>query len=254
MLWYKAFLDTRGRFLIGLALLPCAAIFMVLTYPRVAALLPTVSGIDTSGTLGQQIGEAIALARDYRGFVWSQWFRQTPTSTGALFAALLGTGGLAASASNGTLFMLSLPATRMRLMAVRAGSGLAQWLALAIVSSLAIPVASPAIGESYPLAAALVHGVCLFAGGAMIYSLALLLSTVFGDLWRPWLITLAIAMPVAFAEQVAQASSAIGLSPVMSGEQFFRTGHLPWAGLAFAFAASAALLYLAARNFERRDF
>jgi hypothetical protein len=142
----------------------------------------------------------------------------------------------------------------MRLMAVRAGSGLAQWLALALVSSLAIPVSSPAIGESYPLAAALAQGVCLFAGGAMIYSLALLLSTVFGDLWRPWLITLAIAMPVAFAEQVAQASSAIGLSPVMSGEHFFRTGHLPWAGLAFALATSAALLYLAALNFERRDF
>jgi hypothetical protein len=150
--------------------------------------------------------------------------------------------------------MLSLPATRMRLMAVRAGSGLAQWLVLAIVSSLAIPVSSPAIRESYPLVAALVHGVCLFAGGGMIYSLALLLSTVFGDLWRPWLITLAIAMPVAFAEQVAQSSSAIGLSPVMSGEQFFRTGHLPWAGLAFAFTTSAVLLYLAARNFERRDF
>ena len=73
--------------------------------------------------------------------------------------------------------------------AVRAGSGLAQWFALAIVSSLAIPLSSPAIRESYPVAAALVHGVCLFAGGAMIYSLALLLSTMFGDLWRPWLIT-----------------------------------------------------------------
>jgi hypothetical protein len=254
MLWYKAFLDTRGRFLIGLALLPCAAMFMVFTYPRVVELLPTAGGINASGALGQQINEAIALARDYRGYVWSQWFRQTTTSTGALFAALLGTGGLVASASGGALFMLSLPATRMQLMAVRAGSGLAQWFALAIVSSLAIPLSSPAIGESYSFITALTHGVCLFAGGAMIYSLALLLSTMFGDLWRPWLITLAIAMPVAFAEQVVQASSAIGLSPVMSGEHFFRTGHLPWAGLVFAFVTSAALLYLAALNFERRDF
>ena len=254
MLWYKAFLDTRGRFLIGLVLLPCAALFMVLTYPRVAALLPAVSGIDTSGALGQQIGEAIALARDYRGYVWSQWFRQAPTSTGALFAALLGTGGLVASAAGGSLFMLSLPATRMQLMAVRAGSGLAQWLALALVSSLAIPMFSPAVGESYSLITALAHGLCLFAGGAVIYSLALLLSTVFGDLWRPWLITLAIALPIAFAEQIARGSSPIGLSAVMSGEQYFRTGHLPWAGLGFAIVASTALLYFAALNFERRDF
>ena len=100
--------------------------------------------------------------------------------------------------------MLSLPATRMRLMAVRAGSGLAQWLVLALVSSLAIPLSSPAIAESYQVGAALVHAVCVFAGGAVIYSLALFLSTLFGDLWRPWLITLAIAMPIAFAEQMAQ--------------------------------------------------
>jgi hypothetical protein len=81
MLWYKAFLDTRGRFLIGLALLPCAGIFMVLAYPRVIALLPSVSGIDTSGAIGRQIGDAIELARDYRGYVWSQWFQRTPTSS-----------------------------------------------------------------------------------------------------------------------------------------------------------------------------
>jgi hypothetical protein len=252
MLWYKAFLDTRGRFLVGLALLPCAAIFMVLTYPRVIALLPSVSGIDTSGPIGQQIGEAIDLARDYRGYVWSQWFRQTPTSTSALFAALLGTGGLV-SASGGSLFMLSLPATRMQLMAVRAGSGLAQWLVLAVVSSLAIPLSSPAIAESYHVGTALVHALCVFTGGAVIYSLALFLSTLFGDLWRPWLIALAVAMPITFAEQMAR-SSTVGLSAAMTGEQYFRTGQLPWAALTVAAAASAALLYAAALNFARRDF
>jgi ABC-type transport system involved in multi-copper enzyme maturation permease subunit len=254
MLWYKAFLDTRGRFLIGLALLPCAAIFMVLTYPRVVALLPAATSIDTSGALGQQIGEAIDLARDYRGYVWSQWFRQTPTSLVALFAALLGTGGLAASASGGTLFMLSLPASRMRIVAVRAGSGLAQWLVLALVSSLAISLSSPAVGESYSVGTALVHGTCLFVGGAVIYSLALLLSTLFGDLWRPWLIALAIATPIAFAEQIVPGSSPVGLFSAMTGEQFFRTGRLPWAGLAVATAASGALLYMAALNFSRLDF
>jgi hypothetical protein len=40
----------------------------------------------------------------------------------------------------------------------------------------------------------------------------------------------------------------------MTGEQFFRTGRLPWAGLAVATAASGALLYMAALNFSRLDF
>ncbi len=255
MLWYKAFLDTRGRFLIGLLVLPCAAIFMVLSYPRVLALLPTLPAVEGGGLIGRQIAEAIDLVRDYRGYVWSQWFRQTPTNTGALFAALLGTGGLVAAPSGGAaLFTLSLPASRARLIAVRAASGLAQWFVLAFVSSFAIPLVSPAIGQSYGVGAALVHALCLFAGGAVIYSLALLLSTIFGDLWRPWLIALAVAMPIAFAEQVSPNASGVGLFAVMTGEYFFRTGGLPWLGLLAAAAASAALLYGAALSFAQRDF
>src|SRR5919112_1974750 len=101
MLWYKAWLDTRGRFLIGAFLLPCAALLMVLAYPRVVGLLPALPRVETSGALGRQIGEALELIRDYRGYVWSQWFRQTPTNVGALFAALLGTGGLVTSPAGG---------------------------------------------------------------------------------------------------------------------------------------------------------
>jgi hypothetical protein len=41
---------------------------------------------------------------------------------------------------------------------------------------------------------------------------------------------------------------------VMSGELFFRTGRLPWVGLFSSAAISAAMLYLAAVNFARRDF
>lgn len=256
MLWYKAWLDTRGRFLIGALLLPCAAFFMVLAYPRVVGLLPGMPSIDTSGPLGRQIGEALELMRDYRGYVWSQWFRQTPTNVGALFAALLGTGGLVTSPSGGgaALFTLSLPTTRHRLIAVRAASGLAQWLALAIASSLVITLVSPIVGETYSIGTALVHGVCMFVGGSVIYSLALLLSTFFGDLWRPWLITLAATVPIAFAEQMNPELSRFGLFGVMTGQHFFRTGDVPWIGLLAVGAVSAVLLYAAALIFDRRDF
>ena len=256
MLWYKAWLDTRGRFLIGALLLPCAAIFMVLAYPRVVGLLPSMPRVDASGPLGRQIGEALEMMRDYRGYVWSQWFRQTPTNAGALFAALLGTGGLVTSPSGGgaALFTLSLPATRHRLIAVRAASGLAQWFALALASSLVIPLVSPIVGETYSVGTALVHGLCMFAGGSVIYSLALLLSTFFSDLWRPWLITLAATVPIAFAEQMSPELSRFGLFGVMTGQHFFRTGGVPWLGLLAAGAVSAALLSAAAVIFSRRDF
>ena len=41
---------------------------------------------------------------------------------------------------------------------------------------------------------------------------------------------------------------------VMSAESYFRTGSLPWLGLAASAAISASVLYGAARNFARRDF
>ena len=39
MLWYKSWLETRWRFLIGLVLLVCSAMFIVLAYPRLIQLL-----------------------------------------------------------------------------------------------------------------------------------------------------------------------------------------------------------------------
>ena len=250
MLWYKAWLETRWRFLIGLALLICSAGGMVFMYPRVQELLPLVPIVDVSGELGRRIREAVELSREYRGFVWAQGFRQNLSQTGTLFAVLLGTGGLLSGGA--ALFTLSLPATRAQLLRVRAVTGLAEWLVLALVPALLISLLSPAIGESYGAGAALAHGMCLFLAGTVFFSLALLLSTLFGDVWRPLLITLAIAGTLALLEQLMPRGW--GIFRVMTGEVYFRTGSLPWAGLVVSAAASVSLLYAASVNLERRDF
>jgi hypothetical protein len=41
---------------------------------------------------------------------------------------------------------------------------------------------------------------------------------------------------------------------VMSGESYFRTGSLPWAGFLTSAVIATALLYSAAETLERRDF
>src|SRR2546421_2812842 len=107
MLWYKSWLETRWRFLIGLAILICSAASTVLTYPQVMKLLPLIP-TNVGGPLGDRIREAAALARDYRGFVWSNWFRQNLAQMATLFAVLLGTAGLISN-SSGAPFTMSLP-------------------------------------------------------------------------------------------------------------------------------------------------
>ena len=255
MLWYKSWLETRWRFLIGLALLMLSAAGAVLAYPRVMKLLPLVPTVEVSGELGRRIREGADLMRDYRGYVWSQWLRQSMTQLWTLFAVLLGTGGLLSQASGGgALFTLSLPVSRNRLLGVRAATGLAELLVLAFVPPLLLPLLSPAVGQTYGIGDALVHGACLFIAGAVLFSLAFLLSTVFSDVWRPALIAGCAAAVLGICEPFFPGLSRYGLFGIMDGEMYFRGGGLPWLGLLASAAVSAAMLFAATRNIARQDF
>jgi ABC-2 type transport system permease protein len=255
MLWYKSWLETRSRFLIGLALLICSAGAMVFAYPKVQALLQHVPSMDLSGEIGKKIAEAALLARDYRGYVWSQWYGQNLIQLWTIFAVLLGTGGLLSQASGGgALFTLSLPVSRRDLLTVRAAAGLGELLVLALVPSLIIPMLSPAVGQSYSVVTALVHGLCLFVAGTVFFSLAFFLSTVFGDIWRPLLLALCAAAVLALADLFVDGLSRYSVIGAMTGERYFRGGGLPWPGLIVSAALSAAMLYGAVANLARRDF
>jgi ABC-type transport system involved in multi-copper enzyme maturation permease subunit len=255
MLWYKAWLETRWRFLIGLALLMCSAVGTVLVYPRVMSLLPLVRPTNAGGEIGRRIKEAMDLSRDYRGYIWSQAFGQNLTQMATFFAVLIGTGGLLSQPSEGAaLFTLSLPVSRGRLFSVRVAAGLAELLVLAFLPSLLIPLFSPAVGESYGVGSALVHGACLFIASTAFFSMAVLLSTAFNDVWRPLLIALSVAIVLALCEQVFRGLARYGIFGAMTGEAYFRTGQLPWVGLLVSIVAAAAMLYVAAASIADRDF
>jgi hypothetical protein len=251
MLWYKSWLETRWRFLIGLGLLLCSASITVLVYPQVARLLPMVP-TNLDGPLGERIREAAELSRDFRGYIWSHWFRQNLAQWGTLFAILLGTAALLVQ-NGGEIFTLSLPVSRSRLLGVRAATGLAELLAIAFIPSLLIPMLSPAIRESYGLGTAVVHSVCLFIATSVFFSLALFLSTMFSDAWRPLLITLAVALALGVIDQVLRNPS-FSVYGVMSAETYFRSGRVPWPGLLGAAGASTFFFGGAMVNIQQRDF
>jgi hypothetical protein len=250
MPWYDAWRQTRWRFFGGLALMACSAVATVLVYPRVRVLLPTVPA-DGGGELGQRLREAAELASSYRGYVWSNAFRQNLSRLATLFAVLLGTGFL--GRSQGALFTLSLPVSRHRLLAVRFALGLGELLALALVPALLVPLLSPAVGATYDTGSALAHGACLFVASAVFLSLALLFSTLFDDRSRPLLAALAVAVALALLDPLLRAPG-WSLYAVMSGESFFRSGRLPWPGLVASAVASAALYYGALVKLVHRDF
>jgi ABC-type transport system involved in multi-copper enzyme maturation permease subunit len=255
MLWYKSWLETRWRFAIGLALVLCSASVTVLSYPMVLELLPLVPQDDVGGIFARRIREAAELVRDYRGYVWSHWFAQNLSQVWTLFAVVLGTGGLLAQATRGgALFTLSLPVSRARLLGVRAAIGLVELTALALVPSLVLVALSPAIDQSYGVGDALIHSACLLLAGSVFFSLAFLLSTVFGDVWRPLLLALAVAAALVIAEALVPGLSRFSVFRVMSAESYFAGGGVPWLGLLASVGASLAMLAAAVRNIRCRDF
>ena len=170
-----------------------------------------------------------------------------------LFAVLLGTGGL-------------LVAGRRRRCAVHAvAAGLAQpparrprrdrprqncWCSPSI-PSLVLPLLSPAVGQSYGIGDALVHGDvhvhrrhrALQPGVSALHRFQRRLAAVADRA--------AARRPCsALFEQSSAASSRYGLFGLMSGEIYFRGGGLPWLGLLASTALSVAMLY--ARDQQRR--
>jgi hypothetical protein len=255
MIWYKSWLDTRSRFIVGLLLLVLSACGTVFYYPQVLKLIPLANTIEAGGELGRRIREGAELSSNFRGYVWAQWMRQAMTNLATLFAVLLGAGGLFSRASgDSALYALSMPASRDRVLGVRAVTGLAELAAMTVIPVILLPLLSPGVGEHYSPVDALVHGGCLFVAAATFFSLALLLSTVFTDLWRPLLIACGVAVALSLYEAVLRDQSHYGIFRVMSGEDYFRTGRLPWLGLFASATASAAMLYTATRTLARQDF
>ena len=258
MLWHKAWLETRGRFLAGLAISLIVGFGVIYDFRATERLLPLVrnvdpAALDTSGPLGAAIKEGIAAQQTFRGFVWWQWYRQNLTYLVVIFGALLGAGGLLAKSGGATLFTLSLPVSRNRLIGTRAAIGLAELLVLAVVPSLWLALLAPSIGQTYSIADVLAHGLCMFVVGSVFFSLAALLSNDYADVWRPVLIACVIAAAIGMLEYVP-AIGRFGIFHVMSGETYYRSAALPWIGLLVNAGIAAALLRTAAVNLAHRDF
>jgi ABC-type transport system involved in multi-copper enzyme maturation permease subunit len=254
MLWHKAWLETRGRFITALLILTVMSGAKVYEYVVTLRMMPLADSVlsGDNSPLGAALRDAVAVQREFRGFIWYNSFRDNLTLMGVIFAVLLGCGGLLAETKKGSaLFTLSLPITRKQLLGVRTATGLAQCFAIAMIPPLVIPVLAPSIGQRFSIVDALAHGFCLFFVGALFFSLASFLSTMFADVWRPLLIAVSLACMAGALQFVAPE---FGLFRVMSGETYFRTGALPWMGFLTTAVLASALLYSAAETLDRRDF
>jgi ABC-type transport system involved in multi-copper enzyme maturation permease subunit len=253
MLWYKAWRETRWRFLAGLLILCALSASVVLTQPLVAHMQFDMPNLGER--MNQMVREMMSVLATYRGYIWSQWFGKNLISSWALFAVLIGVGGVVTETTRGTaLFTLSLPVTRARLLGVRALVGVLELVVLAFVPSLLIPLLSPLIGESYSITETLIYASLTVVGGFAFYSFASLLSSIFADQLKPIVIGVMVTFILNMLPILGQAFERFSIYTVMSGQSYFKGGGLPWVGLGVSLALSVVMFVLSLRIIERKDF
>ena len=243
LLW-KAWQESRGRFLSALALLASVDIYAVVTSP---------------GYLDRYNSTFPERHLIYSAYVWGGLFHYALQGLWVLAAFILTLGGLRREKASAVApFTLGLPVARLRLFRIRAALACAEAIALGLVSALLIPLLSFFVGESYPVGQALAFGALMSAAGLVIVALGLLLSEIFeGEFTAP--VVGLCALTTIFLSYKARTLRGWNVFDVMSATGWvdpitrLLNGTVPWLGLAICLLVAFGLLFTAGLTIRTRD-
>lgn len=235
MLWYKAWLETRLRFLIALAGITGLCALRVYDLDKQAA--PWTKA-------------------NYYNFVL-QSGHQMLTVMWIVAVTLLLMGGLMREKAAGvSSFTLALPVSRRRHLAVRIAMGMLQAIALVVVPWAAMFAVVVFTGQARPLAQVWFYAVLLTGGGAVLAGVAVLVSSLIEGEYLAPLVSLGFALACGNAPD-----SLHFLNPLqfMGGRDYLGpssmlVGPIPWARFAAHVAVAALLVAVSVKVVERRDF
>jgi ABC-2 type transport system permease protein len=246
VLWWKAWRESRARFLSGAVIL---ALYCVSAVTRARLDFPP----------------RYEPSLPYTTFVWRNIYDGPDALMVVIVTLVLGLGGLMRERASGTApFTLALPVSRSALIISRAGVGLLETIGLAMIPAWIVPTLSSRIGHVYPtdqawLFAGLfaIVGLVWFAAG---FAMSVLLdgehTATAGCLLLPFVYLGAVN--VAGVRRL----SPVNVFNVMNGRGLpgfdaatSLLGHpIPWTTLTAVLSAAAALLGIAALVTVRRDY
>jgi ABC-2 type transport system permease protein len=244
MLWYKAWLESRARFLLSACTVALLCVAFVLLHREAAELADH--------------------SRSYVEYIWRIVYKGYLREIFVLLAVLLGVGGLMRERDHGTTtFTLALPVSRWRLVFIRAAVGVLEVLGLSVLPALILPSMSSLVGEVYPWSQAWQFGLLWSVSGAFFFAIGFLASIFFaGEYTAPVVAviamlgySLAVELPQIerFAPDVHDLMSGVDM-PYFRSDVYLLTGTLPWTALAVILFAVSCSLILAAKVTDRQDF
>lgn len=152
-----------------------------------------------------------------------------------------------------TLFTLTLPVSRFRLLAVRAGLGwLEMIVAIGWVCSL-LWFLFPAIRNGSTPAEMVEYAVVLIVCGSFFYCITVLLSTFLDDLWRVWGSFMCYC---AFWWLIFRipAPKSLNIIVAMQDASPLLAHTMPWPAMAFSLGLAAVLLFASLKVVQAREY
>ncbi len=253
MLWYKAWIESRMRFVLATALMGSVCAVAVVFHEPIRSFLQTrTTPLDT-----------------YRWYIYRVAYQGFARTLFMIFSFVLGLGGLLRERELGTAaFTLSLPVSRCRLVFVRAMVGVIELIALAFLPSIVIVALSRIVGETYPLSQALQFSLLWIAGGSATFAVAFLSSSMLGGEYTAfvvsWIVLFGHTLTTQFIRISHPATSPylFTVQEIMSGFRMryfdphthLLVGPFPLMPVLVLTAISSALVGAAAVYTEQKDF
>jgi len=246
MLWYKAWLETRWRFLLCLAGLLVFCVFFVI--------------YRGTGDDFQRLPSWAFSARNQRVMLFMA--HQYLVLWWTVAAMLLAMGGLLREKALGlSSFTLALPATRARIVLSRIGLGMAEAVVLAIVPFLAImAVLYLYLREPVPFQYLCFLMLALLGGGLLLFALAILISSLVEGEYTAPAAALGMVFVMFFVGNVVERLQPYSIPRFMALRGYIDTNTwqiltpFPWMMLAVCLLATVVLMSISVWVIGRRDF
>lgn len=247
MLWYKAWRESRSRFLLLAA----------------AVAMYCLSALVTART---SFPPPQAPQLPYSAFVWGEFYAPFKAVAFSFIALVFGLGGLQRERAAGTAsFTLALPIARGRIVATRVAVGLAELIGVALIPVVLVPALSPLlVHQSYPISQSLQYAALFLSWGIVWFAGGFVWSVLFrGEFTAA---TAAVLTPFAYmmtygASRGDQRFPVANPFAMMSGDlnrhlggRMLLTGPMPWTVMLVLAVAAALLLCTAWRVTVRQSF
>lgn len=248
MLWHKAWLETRARFLTCLATL---TIFSAVFVHHALAITNSSNSGPSHGVV------SVGLNADFNRLLFVT--QQFVVIIWILAVVLLGMGGIVSEKANGSASLtLSLPVSRARLLGVRVALGALEAIALGAVPWVTVFFISLLGGMPVAITQVALYVLLLLGGGLVYFAMAILASSLIeGEYTAP---AIAFGLVLLSAIILDAWFRPFNLWRLVTGDfyidrkTFLLATHIPWLALLSSLSIASAMLLASLKVIQRREF